>query len=182
MSDIFFSRRDVLKQIGFAGAGAILAPAVIRGQNSPIRIAGMPVEIAVASVSPTTVRITAAAHCRDRRRSGRWRARFQRPKRSRSARGARVDSFKPIKRQSRRPLHRRPADDSYRDQKGTAGAATDARAPTSQACRFCCRRDRCSASAKAGRSSIARARSIGCATGRADISCGRTAAACRSSG
>ena len=59
MSDLF-SRRDVLKQIGFAGAGAVIAPAVIRGQSSPIRIAGMPVEIAVASVSPTTVRITAA--------------------------------------------------------------------------------------------------------------------------
>jgi alpha-glucosidase (family GH31 glycosyl hydrolase) len=60
MSHLFFSRRDVLKQIGLAGAGAIIAPAVIRGQNSPIRIAGMPVEIAVASVSATTVRITAA--------------------------------------------------------------------------------------------------------------------------
>jgi alpha-glucosidase (family GH31 glycosyl hydrolase) len=55
------TRRDVLKQIGVAGAGALIAPAIIRGQSTPIRIAGMPVEIAVASVSPTTVRITAAA-------------------------------------------------------------------------------------------------------------------------
>lgn len=55
------SRRQALKQIGSAGAGVVLAGGIIRGQSAPIRIAGMPVEIAVASVSPSTARITVAA-------------------------------------------------------------------------------------------------------------------------
>ena len=56
-----FSRREALKNLGAAGAGVVLAGGIIRGQAAPIRLAGMPVEIAVASISPTTVRITAAA-------------------------------------------------------------------------------------------------------------------------
>lgn len=52
------SRRDALKQIGTAGAGVMLARGVLRGQSSPIMVAGKPVEIAIASVSPSTVRLT----------------------------------------------------------------------------------------------------------------------------
>ena len=55
------SRRDALKQIAAAGAGVVATGGIIRGQAEPIRIAAMPVEIAVASISATTVRITAAA-------------------------------------------------------------------------------------------------------------------------
>ena len=55
------SRRDALKQIAAAGAGVVATGGIIRGQAAPIRIAGMPVEIAVASISASTVRITAAA-------------------------------------------------------------------------------------------------------------------------
>jgi alpha-glucosidase (family GH31 glycosyl hydrolase) len=53
------SRRDALKHLGSAGAAFLAPRGVIRGQATPIRIAGSPVEIAVASVSPATVRITA---------------------------------------------------------------------------------------------------------------------------
>jgi alpha-glucosidase/alpha-D-xyloside xylohydrolase len=52
------SRRDVLKQIGSAGAGVVLARSVVRGQPSGITVAGSPVEIAIAVLSPSTVRIT----------------------------------------------------------------------------------------------------------------------------
>jgi alpha-glucosidase (family GH31 glycosyl hydrolase) len=52
------SRRRALKQIGAAGAGLALAPIVIRGQTEAITIDGRPVEIAVTSVSPATVRLT----------------------------------------------------------------------------------------------------------------------------
>ncbi len=55
------SRRTALKQIAAAGVAATVTPITIRGQSAPIRIAGMPVEIAIASVSPVTVRITVAA-------------------------------------------------------------------------------------------------------------------------
>lgn len=55
------SRRDALKQIAAAGAGVVATGGIIRGQAALIRIAGMPVEIAVASISASTVRITAAA-------------------------------------------------------------------------------------------------------------------------
>jgi alpha-glucosidase/alpha-D-xyloside xylohydrolase len=55
------TRRTALKQFGAAGAGVALSGGVIRGQTAPIRIAGMPVEIAVASIGSTAVRITAAA-------------------------------------------------------------------------------------------------------------------------
>jgi alpha-glucosidase/alpha-D-xyloside xylohydrolase len=51
------SRRDVLQQIGAAGAGVILAGRFVRGQPRPILVAGKPVEMLVASISPSTVRI-----------------------------------------------------------------------------------------------------------------------------
>jgi alpha-glucosidase (family GH31 glycosyl hydrolase) len=52
------TRRRALRQIGIASAGIIVAPSIIRGQNSPIVVAGKPVEIAIASISPATVRLT----------------------------------------------------------------------------------------------------------------------------
>src|SRR5262245_46361614 len=55
------SRRNALKHLAAAGAAAAVGPIVIRGQSAPIRIAGMPVEIAVASISPVTVRVTVSA-------------------------------------------------------------------------------------------------------------------------
>ena len=52
------TRRELLQQLG-ATAGAAMVPlGVIRGQEKPIMVAGKPVEIAVFSVSPDTVRIT----------------------------------------------------------------------------------------------------------------------------
>src|SRR5262245_24991102 len=54
----FVSRREVLKRIGKATAGLALAGGVIRGQGTDIQVAGKPVEIVVAAVSPTTVRIS----------------------------------------------------------------------------------------------------------------------------
>ena len=55
------TRRQVLRNIGAIGAGSVLGGGVICGQSPPIRIAGMPVEIAVAFLGPETVRVTAAA-------------------------------------------------------------------------------------------------------------------------
>jgi alpha-glucosidase (family GH31 glycosyl hydrolase) len=52
------SRRKALKTIGAAGVGAVLAPAVVRGQSSTIVVNGKPVEIAIASISASTVRIS----------------------------------------------------------------------------------------------------------------------------
>jgi alpha-glucosidase (family GH31 glycosyl hydrolase) len=52
------SRRRAIKTIGAAGAGFSLAPIALRGQAAPIMVGGRPVEIAIASVSPSTVRIT----------------------------------------------------------------------------------------------------------------------------
>lgn len=57
MSDLV-SRRDALKQLGVAGAGLMLGGKVIRGRAADIVIAGQPVEIALASLSDSTVRIT----------------------------------------------------------------------------------------------------------------------------
>ena len=51
------TRREALRQLGVAGAGMLLA-GTIRGQTTPIRIAGRPVEIEVWSLSPVTVRLT----------------------------------------------------------------------------------------------------------------------------
>src|SRR5262245_36200544 len=52
------NRRDALSRIGRATAGLALTGGVIRGQDTDIVIAGSPAEIAVASVSSSTVRIT----------------------------------------------------------------------------------------------------------------------------
>jgi len=53
------SRRDALKHLTAAGAGLVATGSgIIRGQSRDITIAGQPVEIAVSSLSPTTVRIT----------------------------------------------------------------------------------------------------------------------------
>jgi hypothetical protein len=52
------SRRHAVRHLACAAAGALVAPAVLRGQSSPIIVAGQPVEIAVASIGPSTVRIT----------------------------------------------------------------------------------------------------------------------------
>ena len=52
------SRREALKQLGVAGAGVMFGPRFIRGAAADIIVAGSPVEIAVWSLSATTVRIT----------------------------------------------------------------------------------------------------------------------------
>ena len=52
------SRRRAVKQIGAAGAGAIISGGILRGQAADIRIAGQPVEIAVTALSPSTVRLS----------------------------------------------------------------------------------------------------------------------------
>jgi hypothetical protein len=54
------SGRRALKDLA-AAAAAAFSPGGIRGQSAPIRVAGMPVEIVVASISPVTVRITVSA-------------------------------------------------------------------------------------------------------------------------
>ena len=59
------SRRDALKQLGIAGAASAFPRTILRGQRSPIVIAGAPVEIAIASVSASTIRITVAAEGSD---------------------------------------------------------------------------------------------------------------------
>jgi len=51
------TRRQALRDIGVAGAGLAFSGGVIRGQGAGIIVAGKPVEIAVSSVSPATVRI-----------------------------------------------------------------------------------------------------------------------------
>src|SRR5262245_1737347 len=55
------TRRDALKQLGKAGAAVAMAPVVLRGQGAAFTVAGRPVEVIVASISPATVRITVAA-------------------------------------------------------------------------------------------------------------------------
>ena len=52
------TRRAALKQISVAGAGVLVSRGIIRGQGTDITIGGQPVEIAVASLSPSTVRIS----------------------------------------------------------------------------------------------------------------------------
>ncbi len=51
------SRRDVLKQLGAAGAGLLAPPVVIAGQEAGLSIAGRPVEIATQLVNPVTLRV-----------------------------------------------------------------------------------------------------------------------------
>src|SRR5690242_1474341 len=57
----WIGRREALKRVGLAGAASVLAPAVLRGRAAQITVAGRPVEIRVASVTPKTVRLTIAA-------------------------------------------------------------------------------------------------------------------------
>ncbi len=52
------SRRDALTRLAVAGAGTVLAPSIIRGQSSPIIVAGRPVEIVVRPLGEFTVRIS----------------------------------------------------------------------------------------------------------------------------
>jgi alpha-glucosidase/alpha-D-xyloside xylohydrolase len=55
------SRRDALKNLGSAGAGALLnSPQALLEQNAAIRVAGRSVEIAVTSVSAQTARLSVA--------------------------------------------------------------------------------------------------------------------------
>jgi alpha-glucosidase/alpha-D-xyloside xylohydrolase len=55
------TRRDAVKRLGYAGTALALGGGTIRGQADPIRVAGLPVEIAIAPVSSSTLRITVAA-------------------------------------------------------------------------------------------------------------------------
>ncbi len=52
------SRRDALTRLAAGGVGAVLAPAIIRGQAAPIIVAGRPVEILVRPLGEFTVRIS----------------------------------------------------------------------------------------------------------------------------
>ena len=52
------SRRRAIKALAMAGTGFGLTPTIIRGQSSPIVVAGKPVEISIATVSRSTVRIS----------------------------------------------------------------------------------------------------------------------------
>lgn len=52
------TRRQLLQQLGATAGAAMLPLGVIRGQDAPIIVAGVPVEVAVFSVSPDTARIT----------------------------------------------------------------------------------------------------------------------------
>jgi alpha-glucosidase/alpha-D-xyloside xylohydrolase len=53
------SRRDTLKGLGAAGAGALLNPGLDSlGQNAGIQITGRPVELSLTSISPQTVRLS----------------------------------------------------------------------------------------------------------------------------
>jgi alpha-glucosidase (family GH31 glycosyl hydrolase) len=54
------SRREALKSISSAGAGALLASPAFSQKDDTIRIAGQPVEIAVAQVSAHTLRLSVA--------------------------------------------------------------------------------------------------------------------------
>src|SRR6188474_491712 len=52
------TRREALSRLAVAGAGTMLAPSMIRGQKAPIMVARRPVEIAVRTISDSTIRIT----------------------------------------------------------------------------------------------------------------------------
>src|SRR5215468_1486449 len=51
-------RRDALRNMAAASAGVFLVPAQALAQEKPLEIAGKPVELALAAVTPQTVRIT----------------------------------------------------------------------------------------------------------------------------
>ncbi len=52
------SRRDALRTVATAGAGAFLEPVKALAQQKPLEIAGKPVEVSLTSITPLTVRIT----------------------------------------------------------------------------------------------------------------------------
>jgi len=54
------TRREVLKNVAAAGSSALLRPLIALTEEPAIRIAGRPVEIALRSISPVTIRITVA--------------------------------------------------------------------------------------------------------------------------
>ena len=135
------SRRDALRRIGAAGAGALvgsgalvggralLAGGVIRGQSGDIVVAGRPVELLVSRVSPLTVRITvlptdgprAAAVPVDG-------ALVEAARRARSGAEADGRDRRPrASRQPRRAVHRRASCHPRRHRGGRAGAAAHAR-------------------------------------------------------
>jgi len=54
------SRRDLLKQAGLAGAAAVTGAGRVGAQTGALVVAGVPVEIAVTSISPRTMRVVVA--------------------------------------------------------------------------------------------------------------------------
>jgi alpha-glucosidase (family GH31 glycosyl hydrolase) len=52
------SRREALKSVATAGAGALLGPALAIPQDGSIQVAGRPVEVTITAASQQTVRIT----------------------------------------------------------------------------------------------------------------------------
>ena len=166
------TRRRALKDLGLAGAGLAISGGVIRGQSPPTssspasrsrsrsrRSARLTVRITVRPIrdgAPAPI-----AHDR-RARAGRVRQPLGTRTRSVPRR------LEMGSRRLRRPLHRggRRRRFTSRRAAGAAGADAHARRRRRRACRSCCRRARCSASAKAACSSIRRARPIRCATAR----------------
>ena len=123
------SSRHAVKQIGAAGAGAFLAGGILRGQTADIRVAGRPVEIAVVSLSPSTVRLSVLPIEGGRPSAvpAEWRARSAERRQAggpiAEPLGLQIDS----RRRSGRPLHRRAADAARRDGRGVSRAEADAR-------------------------------------------------------
>ena len=123
-------RRDALKQLGAAGVGIAVAPVLLRGQDSPITVAGRPVEIAVSldqpvNGSPHRRRSSERQRCR---MTGRW----SRPRRRQSS-ARQTEPFAPN--QSRNLTVRftpSPPTLSVEDQEGrlVQQIALDATAPT----------------------------------------------------
>ena len=132
-----------------------------------IIIAGQPVEIAVSSVSPDTVRITVRPHLDGARRRCRSPARSSGESFGAALASARGGTARRVRAGNLvGAIHTNSADDSRRDAGRRAGAALHARRRRRPACRSCCRRARCSAWARAARSSTRRDRPIRCATAR----------------
>ncbi len=142
-------------------------PRALWGQDSSITIAGRPVQIAIASVSPSTVRVTmqplvsgAAQPVVTKRRAGRGRV------------GPRAGSWRTARTPVRAgDLHgsiqpRRVADDRHRHAAGERMQTLtfDAQRPSMNFVRWA--RGHCSASVKADRSSIAKGSTFGTRNGQ----------------
>ncbi len=92
------TRRAALKQLGSAGAGLALGGGLFRGQASAITIAGQAVEVAVSSLSPTTVRIAVVPIEGGRPASVPVDGALAQPDAARQVGAARTaDTFKPIR-------------------------------------------------------------------------------------